>query len=390
MNSLMVVIPDRLTPIIEKGEFTPRYYNPGNAFANVHLVLMNDDQPPLDKLRLTVGDADLHVHNFNGIDFKTSGYYRLKTLRQWAQRESEALGEIEVDLVRGYGHHLSTFAAAEFARIRKVPFVVSLHGNPDVDYLRGRLARNWRQRVEGYLARRFEVAALRAADIVLPVYSPIVPFLRSIGVPRFEVVHNAVGYGITPKANHDLEDGVLRAICVGRQEPGQKNPAAIVEAVARTPNVRLTLIGNGELHEALVAMVADLGIGDRVRFHKGMENAEVLREMQAADAFIYQSENYELSKGTMEAALIGLPIIVNQRRGGLAQEIQDSPFLIVQDNVAGYEQALRQVLADSGTRRRLGQDARRYALSRWDPTSMEDKVAGIYRTLVETSKVGAR
>ncbi len=337
-----------------------------------------------------VGDAALYVHNFKNIGFEESKFYRIRTLREWAKAQFQSLNLHGIDLVRAYGHHVSTFAASEFAKYLNAPFVVSLHGNPDVDYLRGRLARNWRQRVEGYLARRFEVAALRAADVVLPVYSPIVPFLRSINVPRFEVVHNAVGYGITPKANHDLEGGVLRAICVGRQEPGQKNPAAIVEAVARTPNVRLTLIGNGELHEALVAMVADLGIGDRVRFHKGMENAEVLREMQEADAFIYQSENYELSKGTMEAALIGLPIIVNQRRGGLAQEIQDSPFLIVQDNVAGYEQALRQVLADSGTRRRLGEDARRYALSRWDPTSMEDKVAGIYRTLVETSKAGAR
>lgn len=383
MKRLLVVIPDRVTDLLVKGEYTPRYYNPGDCFENVHLMLMNDDRPDPARLQHIVGSAKVTLHNFAPASFEDT-WFRVRWLRPWADHAVDIARNIRPSLIRVYGHYTSTFAAAEMKRRLKIPMVVSLHGNPDVDYYRGRLATTWRQRREGWLSRAYEVASLRAADVVIPVYSPIVPFLKSIGVKRYEVVHNAVGYGLRPRADYPAKPH-WRALCVGRQTFDQKNPSVIIEAMQGIDNLSLDLVGDGHLHDALKALAARCGVAERVTFHRTMENFQVLELVQRADLFVYQSDNYELSKGTMEAALAGVPIVLNRRKGGLADEIQHGPFLVVDDNVSGYRAGIRKVLEDHAFRADLGRNAATYAQRHWNPEAMENRVVEIYRSLIDRS-----
>ena len=62
-SRLLVMIPDRLSDLVNKGEITERYYNPGNLFGEVHLAMTNEDRPDLAAVQKMVGDARLHVHN---------------------------------------------------------------------------------------------------------------------------------------------------------------------------------------------------------------------------------------------------------------------------------------------------------------------------------------
>ena len=62
-SRLMVLIPDRLSDLVSKGEVTERYYNPGNLFDEVHLVMTNDDRPDPVALQKMVGNARLFLHN---------------------------------------------------------------------------------------------------------------------------------------------------------------------------------------------------------------------------------------------------------------------------------------------------------------------------------------
>jgi glycosyltransferase involved in cell wall biosynthesis len=377
---LLVVIPDRVTEILAKGEFSPRYYNPGNYFDDVHLVLMNDDRPDPAALQPIVGTAQVTLHNFAPASFEET-WFRVPRLREWAADAVGIARSIQPHLIRAYGHYTSTFAAAEMKRALGVPLLVSLHGNPDVDYYRGRLGRTWRQKFEGWMSRPYEVASLRAADMVLPVYSPIVPFLKSIGVTRYEVVYNAVGHGLEPRQSYPPKSQ-WRALCVGRQTRDQKNPASIIEALAELPEVELDLVGDGELHAGLQELARARGVEARVRFHRTMQNAGVLELMRQADLFVYQSDNYEISKGTMEASLAGLPVVLNRRRGGLADEVREGPYLVVDDTAAAYRDAIRKLIGDASLRADLGRRAAAYALQRWHPDRMEARIVDISRALI--------
>ena len=63
---LMVIVPDRVSDFLEKGEVVDRYYNPGNLFEEVHLVLVNDDRPDPAFLQRLAGTARVYVHNLPG------------------------------------------------------------------------------------------------------------------------------------------------------------------------------------------------------------------------------------------------------------------------------------------------------------------------------------
>ena len=49
-DRLLVIIPDRLSLLVRKGEVTSRYYNPGNLFRHVDILMTNDDRPDPDAL----------------------------------------------------------------------------------------------------------------------------------------------------------------------------------------------------------------------------------------------------------------------------------------------------------------------------------------------------
>ena len=74
-DRLMVIVPDRLSDLVRKGEVTERYYNPGELFREVHLVLTNDDQPDRAAVQRMVGGAKLNIYNL-----PMGGHYFLRTL----------------------------------------------------------------------------------------------------------------------------------------------------------------------------------------------------------------------------------------------------------------------------------------------------------------------
>jgi glycosyltransferase involved in cell wall biosynthesis len=382
-DRLLVIVPDRLSLIVSKGEVTPRYYNPGNLFREVHILMTNEDCPDPASVQPMVGEAKLALHNLpTGIGtFVRSLGWRPSLLGSWARpavRLAETMGP---DLVRCHGNNLNAFAALEIKIALGIPYVVSLHGNPDVDYNRGRLARSWQRKLAGVAIESVEIATVKNADFIVPVYSPIIPYLEKHGVTNYEVVHNAVDCSKTIKTNYGIGDRV-KAICVGRQQSLQKDPTPIIEAVADVPSVDLTLIGDGDLHEGLRSLADRLGISGRVHFIRQMPNTQVLEEMAAADIYIYCSDNWEISKTCIEASLIGLPIIINRRHGGLAQELVGDHVLAVEQSALGYREALERLIIDQRQRERLGRNAARVAHSRWHPAVMEAQYVKIYRMLL--------
>jgi glycosyltransferase involved in cell wall biosynthesis len=378
---VMVIIPERITEWIDKGEVIDRYYNPGSLFDHVDLVLLNDDRPDPYAVQRMVGTATVEVHNLpagSDVFVRTFGW-RPALLRRWARPVVELAARLRPDVVRCHGVHLNAFAAAEIKRRLGIPFVVSVHVNPDED-LRGR-AGTMRQRVTGAASVSLERAALRAADLVLPVYRPIVPYLERMGVERYVVAYNVLNAEhITPKETYARAKRA-RIVSVGRQFPA-KNPSNIVRAVAALPDVELDLVGAGELHDELRQLAASLGVADRVRFEATVDNDELCRRLPSYDLFAIHSEFWELSKALLEALLTGLPAIVSRRRGAAVPELEEGIVRLVEDSVHGYREAIEALLGDDVERERLGRRGRKVAEARWSPIATEQAFVDHYRTVL--------
>ena len=59
----MVIISDKLSVLVEKGEITERYYNPKEFFDEVHIIALNNDEVDVKKIAKTVGIAKLFVYH---------------------------------------------------------------------------------------------------------------------------------------------------------------------------------------------------------------------------------------------------------------------------------------------------------------------------------------
>lgn len=382
---LLVIVPDAISSIVKKGEYCRRYYNPGDLFDEVHILMINNDEPERQAMQYTVGSAQLHLHNLSagrGVFVATLGW-QPPLLRLWAATAVKLAATIKPQLIRCYGLDLNAFAASAIKRSLGIPYVVSLHGNPDVDYYRGRLGRTWRDRLKGRAIARLEQIAICEADMVLPVYSPIESFLKRSGVSRYEVIYNSVGYGCKPRQDYRLNKNRVTLVCVARQDPMQKDQSPILEAVAQLPNVHLTLVGQGPLHKELIAKAAALKLGDRVTFIRSMPNDGVIDLMRRADFYVYSSINYEIAKSCIEAALMGLPTILNDRDGDPARELTDAGFHLVENTAAGYRDALVRFIEDDKARECLGRRLALYSHEHFDPVGMEQRVADIYRKLAK-------
>lgn len=375
---LMVIIPDRLSDILRKGEVTPRYYNPGELFGEVHIVLMNDDRPDPAAVQPMVGAAKLHLHNL----IASQGKFLLRTLG-WQLpliepllRRAVALArEIRPQLVRTHNNFLEGAVAQRLKRELGIPYIVSLHGVWDVDDRTTAMGRTL-----AVFREKLERIALADADAVIAVYSPIVRYARDYGARRVELIYNIVaGAAVAVKTSYAL-NRPPRVITINRQL-AEKNPSNIIRAVAEL-DCTYTLVGTGPLHEQLIALAAELGYGDRVRFIPSMPNAELCASLGEYDLMVSHCDYWGMSKTMIEGALAGLPIVINRHPQIAIGEYEGDWLVECENSPAGYKTAISALLADKSLRAALGQRARHVAHTRFDPAIMEEKTVRLYREAI--------
>lgn len=375
---LLVIVPDRLSDLVRKGEVTERYYNPGNLFRDVHILMTNDDRPDAAGLQPMVGDARLHLHNLPAGRFAT-GWSRA-LLRGWVAQGLALARDIRPQLVRCHGASLNVHLAHEIDRALGVPYVVSLHTSYNYDDdITGRL-RGILERLRLRAMRPLVQPALRAAAKVLPVYRPIVPYLESLGVERFEVCYNVVAPELRMKDDYALHRPA-RVLSVGRQLPG-KDPTQVIEAVAEIDGIELTLVGDGALHGALRALVERRGLNARVMFIPALANADLCARLADYDIFAVNSDYREISKAVLEALLTGLPVVINRRVTAPVPELTPDICMLVENTAAGYRAALRRLIADDRFREQLGRNAGCSARAKWHPAITESRYVDIYRDVL--------
>ena len=380
-ENLLVIIPDRLSDLLRKGEITDRYYNPGNLFRNVHILMVNDDSPDKTALQRMVGTAQLNFCNLPAGKsvFARSLGWRPWLLGGWAMSAVAIAREISPQLVRCHGVALNALAAYHIKRELGIPYVVSMHTNPATD-MRGR-ARGIKEKLIAQALPAIEKLTLRNADLVMPVYQGIVPYLNSLGGVKYEVCYNALnGSTLSIKNDYTLHCPI-QVLSVGRQLRS-KNPDNLIRAVAQIPTVHLTLIGDGELHEALIGLAEACGVSNRVTFVKALDNPTLCAQLEKFDLFAVHNDYLGIPKAVMEPMLAGLPIVANRRQPESIAEMDPNVCLLVDNTVEGYREALERIVNDTDLRERAGRAAREYATQRWDPVVAEEKFMNIYKRIV--------
>ncbi|MBX3315005.1 MAG: glycosyltransferase [Actinobacteria bacterium] len=135
--------------------------------------------------------------------------------------------------------------------------------------------------------------------------------------------------------------------------------AAAATVVASDDRVRFVAVGDGPLHDDLLAERDRLGLGDRFRFLGYRPDAT--RVLSGFDVFCLSSRHEGLPLALMEALVLGVPAVVTDV-GGTGELVTDGVEgrLVPPSRPAVLADALVEVLADPDRRAAMGTAALRH------------------------------
>lgn len=196
------------------------------------------------------------------------------------------------------------------------------------------------------------VAAAQGAGGMLAVCQALKDDMARLGMPAERIrVHYT---GVDLERFRPVDRATARAglgvasplvVSVGALIP-RKAHHVLVEAAALLPGVTLLIAGEGEERSRLEALIARLGLADRVRLLGNRPHAEVARLVAAADVFALASRREGLANAYVEALACGTPVVATPVDG--APEAIDRPAAgrLAEATPEAFAHAIAALLAD--------------------------------------------
>lgn len=158
------------------------------------------------------------------------------------------------------------------------------------------------------------------------------------------------------------------------------------------PEAKMAIVGgaSGERGPAEMAamldLVAELGLADRISFHPPLPHDQVPVAYRAADVLVAPSRSESFGLVAAEAQACGIPVVAS-RVGGLEHVVADGEtgFLIGGSNPTEYAAALQRILGDPGLAADFSQAAvKRSARFSWTATA--DRLLELYTGMASAAE----
>lgn len=376
VNKIVIILSDRISNILNKGEITKNYYNPGNLFNEVHFIILNDDKPNLKILQYMVGDAKIYIYNLIKPNFLFSLGYNEFLISNFVKKCLQIVQKIQPNLIRSYNNFLEGYLSYHIKKKLFIPYVISLHGVWDRDCLYTFL-----HKIRRFFLKKFEIISLKNADAVIAVYKPIIRYALEHEAKNVHLIYNIVNFN--NQFNYNLSESKLKLITINRQQV-DKNPENIIKAISEI-DCEYYLVGDGPYHERLKNLVRKLNMENKVFFIKSMKNESLIKFMCKFDIFISNNNVFGVSKGIIEASLCGMPIITNDFPEGSSMDLDYKNYILCQNNTIDFKRSILLLKNNSNLRLKYAKLTKEYALKNFNPKLMEEKTINLYKKLISNS-----
>jgi glycosyltransferase involved in cell wall biosynthesis len=205
-------------------------------------------------------------------------------------------------------------------------------------------------------------AALRSADVVLPVSKDLGQALRRLEPKaRVRVVPNVVDEQVFAPGTRRETNGPRRLLTAGLLDTERKGVDVLLEALALLPGrdgIVLDVVGDGKLRPRYEALAQRLGLAETVRFHPLEPKPALAERMRRSDLFVLASRYENNPCVVLEAMATGLPVVAT-RVGGVPELVTpDSGRLAEPLDPSGFAAALEDALAGHFDREAIAAVAR--------------------------------
>jgi glycosyltransferase involved in cell wall biosynthesis len=158
---------------------------------------------------------------------------------------------------------------------------------------------------------------------------------------------------------------------------------AIADVEKHGLKANLTIVGEGQQKEELVALARALGIQEHVKFEGFVPYSEMPQYYKRCDIFCFPTMGEPFGKAVVEAMACGKPVIATNI-GGPAEIIQDrvDGILVPPSNPEEIAKQIMELVQDEHERRRLGERARKSAVDRFSWSKIAEKYHELYSQLL--------
>lgn len=180
-----------------------------------------------------------------------------------------------------------------------------------------------------------------------------------------------------------VSDEMLALYC-GRFDP-VKRLDLLIEAVAKTPEVHLLLVGEGSEEARLRTAISRLDLRDRVTMLPKVDDTAPL--YRAADLYVSSSSTEGMSNAVLEAMSSGLPVLATAASAMEELVTPDTGVLVNRED--RLAPALRMLAGDRNRRIGQGRAGRALVVERYSLESVAGRLCTLYEDLLGAPRGGA-
>jgi len=232
---------------------------------------------------------------------------------------------------------------------------------------------------EAQRAARLEKMIFTAANHIIvttPVMCASIQQRYNIQSDKITVIPNYVETDIFQPQETDKPPATRHRVCfIGRLE-AQKNPIALLEAL-KGSGAQLLVVGNGSLKETMQAYAQENNLD--VQFLGNLPHRQLPDVINSADVFILPSLYEGHPKTLIEAMSCGAAVIGANSPGIREIITHGENGWLCETDAKSIHDALVALLADAGLRKRLGSQARQYALAHFALSQILEMEIEVYR-----------
>ena len=278
-----------------------------------------------------------------------------KTVREIRQQG------FEFDLIDAHYFYPDGVAACLVANRLGKPFVVTARGT-DINLI-----------PRHNLPKRWILWAAKKSRAMISVCQALKNEMASIGIAADKVtpLRNGVDLEFFHPGNREeirkqLKISGKTLLSVGYLIE-RKGHHLIIEALARLPDVRLYIAGEGEMSAQLHKLAVAQGVADRVVFLGALDRESLRRHMVAADALVLASSREGMANVLLEAIACGTPVVATPLWGTPEVVAVPEAGVLTRDrSVAGIVEGINQLFAHYPIRAATRRYAEKFG---WDDTT---------------------
>ena len=306
----------------------------------------------------------------------------------WPSRCATLLREFRPDLLHVHAPNPSAFWLLTSRLARRIPWIVHWHADIPEDSTRLGL------RLGYPVYRRFEHALNARARRIVATSQAYLDASRALSAWREKcrVIPLGMTDSTAPGSPPSWPGAGLRLLAVGRLSY-YKGFDVLLDAIARSPDLSLLLVGEGEQRSKLQAQIEALDLAGRVRLAGHLDDAQLEAAYRACDLFCLPSIDRAEAFGLvlLEAMRAGKPVVASAIPGsGVGTVVCDAVTgsLVPPRDAEALATVLQRYAVDPELRARHGAAGRLRFETEYGIEAVSARWTALYREVLSPSTAG--